>query len=124
MRVPDAETALRLTNDSSLGLSGSIWSRDPKKASALARRIEAGSVCVNDVLFNYMYVNAPLGGVKASGLGIRHGSEALRQFCRTQTVIEDRPLFSGISALVAKWLGFPYQRNLLQVMRWLMKRLY
>ena len=52
MRVSTAEEALRLTNESSLGLSGSIWSRDADKARSLARRMESGSVCVNDVLFN------------------------------------------------------------------------
>src|SRR5262249_52712205 len=44
MRVPDAETALRLANDTSMGLSGSVWSRDEGRARALARRLQAGSV--------------------------------------------------------------------------------
>ena len=64
------------------GLSGSVWSADAAKARALARRLETGSVCVNDALFNYFCVEAPLGGVKASGIGFRHGPEGLRQFCR------------------------------------------
>jgi acyl-CoA reductase-like NAD-dependent aldehyde dehydrogenase len=106
MRVRSAEEALRLTNDSPLGLSGSIWSRDIGRARALARRIESGSVCINDVLFNYLYVEAPLGGVKQSGLGIRHGAEALRQFTRIQTIVEDRPLLGFVSAIVMRMFGF------------------
>jgi acyl-CoA reductase-like NAD-dependent aldehyde dehydrogenase len=124
MRVPNAEEALRLTNESALGLSGSIWSRDIARARALARRIESGSVCVNDVLFNYLFVEAPLGGVKASGLGIRHGGESLRQFCRMQTILEDRPLLGFVSAIVARMFGFPYQRKVLELVRRVMKVRY
>jgi acyl-CoA reductase-like NAD-dependent aldehyde dehydrogenase len=124
MRVASAEQALALTNQSTLGLSGSVWSRDITRARALARRIESGSVCVNDVLFNYLYVEAPLGGVKASGLGIRHGAEALRQFCRTQTIVEDRPLLGAISAIVARMFGFPYQRRVLNLVRRVMQLRY
>ncbi len=124
MRVRDAEEALRLTNESALGLSGSIWSRDEARARQLARRIESGSVCVNDVLFNYLCVEAPLGGMKASGLGLRHGSESLHQFCRIQTILEDRPFFAPISKLVAQLLGFPYQRRMLALVRRVMKLRY
>jgi acyl-CoA reductase-like NAD-dependent aldehyde dehydrogenase len=124
MRVRDAEHALRLTNDHPLGLSGSVWSADLDKARELARRVESGSVCINDVLFNYLIVEAPLGGVKASGLGLRHGPEGLRQFCRVQTVVEDLPLMAGLSKLVAKLFGFPYRRSVLNAARRLMQWRY
>jgi acyl-CoA reductase-like NAD-dependent aldehyde dehydrogenase len=124
MRVSSAEEALRLTNESPLGLSGSIWSCDAHKARSLARRMESGSVCVNDVLFNYLCVEAPLGGVKASGMGLRHGGEALRQFTRVETVVEDAPVLGAVSGWVSKLLGFPYDARTLRVARWLMKRVY
>jgi acyl-CoA reductase-like NAD-dependent aldehyde dehydrogenase len=124
MKVDSAEEALRLTNESELGLSGSVWSRDARKARALAERIESGSVCVNDVLFNYLCVEAPLGGIKGSGMGFRHGPESLLQFCRLETVVEDRPLFGPISAMIARTMGFPYDERVLKVTRWLMKRIY
>ena len=124
MRVANAEEALRLTNDSPLGLSGSVWSRDVARARALARSIEAGSVCVNDVLFNYMFVETPLGGLKASGLGLRHGAHALRQFCRVQSIVEDRPGFGWISKLVTRQIGFPYRRAILQLLRRMMRLRY
>ncbi len=59
----------------------------------------SGSVCVNDVLVNYFCVEAPLGGVKASGIGVRHGPEGLRQFCRLETVVEDRAAAGPAHAL-------------------------
>jgi acyl-CoA reductase-like NAD-dependent aldehyde dehydrogenase len=91
LRVRDAEEALRIANDSPLGLSGSIWTADVALGRQLARRLEVGSVCLNDVLVNYFVVEAPLGGVKGSGLGVRHGPEGLRQFCRLETIVEDHP---------------------------------
>jgi acyl-CoA reductase-like NAD-dependent aldehyde dehydrogenase len=124
LRATDAEDAIRLANETATGLSGSVWSRDEARAAALARRLEAGSVCVNDVLVNYFCVEAPLGGVKASGLGVRHGPEALRQFCRLETVVEDHPLLGWLSPIIARQISFPYQTRVLRAIRWLMRRVY
>jgi acyl-CoA reductase-like NAD-dependent aldehyde dehydrogenase len=124
MRVPDAEAALRAANDSPMGLSGSVWSRDAGRASALARRLQAGSVCVNDALMNYFCVEAPLGGVKASGTGFRHGPEGLRQFCRLETIVEDQPLLGWLSRLIVRELTFPYNRRGYRLLRWFMRMFY
>ncbi len=122
MQVADAEEALRVANDSPLGLSGSIWSSDVPRARALARRLQTGSVCINDALVNYFCVEAPLGGIKGSGMGLRHGPEGLRQFCRIETIVEDHPLLGWLSPLVDRRLSFPYrastQRLLRRFMRW------
>jgi len=122
--VADAEQAIRLANDSHLGLSGSVWSRDRAHALAVARRMETGSVCVNDVLVNYFFVAAPLGGIKSSGLGFRHGAEALRQFCTPRTIVEDRPGFGPVARWVRRQLGFPYRKRVFDVLRWLLKAMY
>jgi acyl-CoA reductase-like NAD-dependent aldehyde dehydrogenase len=124
MRVRDAEEAVRIANDTPMGLAGYVWSGDAARARALARRIEAGSVCVNDVLVNYFCVEAPLGGVKGSGAGFRHGPEALRQFCRIETVIEDHPLLGGLSSFVDRQLAFPYRSRTLRLLRAFMRWFY
>ena len=124
MRVADAEEALRVANDSPLGLSGSVWSGDESRARALARRLESGSVCVNDVLVNYFCVEAPLGGVKGSGLGFRHGPEGLRQFCRVETVIENHPLLGWLTPFLDRQLSFPYQARTQRLLRWFMRIFY
>jgi acyl-CoA reductase-like NAD-dependent aldehyde dehydrogenase len=124
VRVADAEQAIRLTNASHLGLSGSVWSRDRARALAVARRLETGSVCVNDVLVNYFFVSAPLGGVKSSGLGFRHGAEALRQFCTPRTIVEDRPMFGPVANWLRGQLGFPYRPCVLRILRWLLGAVY
>ena len=124
LRVSGAEEAIRLTNESPLALSGSIWSRDEVRAREIARRLHAGSLCINDVLVNYFFVSAPLGGTKSSGLGFRHGREALRQFCYPQTIVEDRPFAAPLAAWVRGQLGFPYRKRVLEVLRWLLEAIY
>ncbi len=124
LRAADAEEAIRLANGTAYGLSASIWSGDPARASALGRRLEAGTVCVNDVLVNYFCVEAPLGGIKASGLGVRHGIEGLRQFCRVESIVEDVRVARGVSRWVGRYLQFPYRRKVLRVVEWALRRLY
>jgi acyl-CoA reductase-like NAD-dependent aldehyde dehydrogenase len=122
VRVTSAEAAVRLANASTFGLSGSVWSRG--RARAIARQLECGSVCCNDVLINYFFVAAPLGGIKSSGVGFRHGAEALRQFCYPHSVVEDRALAGPLAAWVRRQLGFPYRAGVLRVLRRLMGAIY
>ncbi len=125
IRARDAEEALRMANDGPYGLAGAVFSGDRRRALALARRLEAGTVAVNDsTLFNYMTVEAPLGGVKTSGLGMRHGPEALLQACRTEVIVEDSPVLGRLSSLVASQLGFPYRGRTLRLVRRLMRLVY
>jgi hypothetical protein len=79
---------------------------------------------VNDVLVNYFGVQAPLGGIKASGLGFRHGPEGLQQFCRIETIVDDRPILGLLSESISRTLQFPYEPRTHRLLRWLMRRLY
>ena len=85
--VADAEEAVALANDSAYGLSASVFSADVAKAEALARRLEVGACCVNDVQVNYFALELPMGGRKASGIGRRHGPEGIRRFCAQQSLL-------------------------------------
>ena len=124
MRVRDAEEALRVANDSPLGLSGSVWSGDATRAATLARRLETGTVTVNDALVNYFCVEAPLGGVKGSGIGLRHGPEGLRQFCRIETIVEDHPLLGWLTPFASRQLTFPYKGRTMRFLRRFMRWFY
>jgi succinate-semialdehyde dehydrogenase / glutarate-semialdehyde dehydrogenase len=85
--VVDDDDAVTRANDTDYGLSASIWSRDLDAARALAARVRAGSVNVNDGYVAAIgSVSAPMGGMGASGVGRRHGPEGLLRYTETQTV--------------------------------------
>jgi succinate-semialdehyde dehydrogenase/glutarate-semialdehyde dehydrogenase len=90
LRVRDEDEAVRLANDTAYGLGATIWSRDARKARALAERIDAGSVCVNDMTMTYGAFEAPFGGRRESGVGQMNGPEALRAWCWAQPILVDR----------------------------------
>ncbi|MDO9409100.1 succinic semialdehyde dehydrogenase [Patulibacter sp.] len=87
MKVADAEEAIRLANDSPYGLMASVFTKDTVKGEQIARRIQAGSVHVNDALIGYTALEAPMGGWKDSGLGARHGAPGIRKYTNSQTII-------------------------------------
>lgn len=80
----DEEQALQRANGTSFGLSGSVWSADPERAAALARRLECGTAWVNSHLVLAPHV--PFGGAKHSGIGVENGSLGLREFTRLQVI--------------------------------------
>ena len=90
MKVTNAEEALKFANDSRYGLSSSVFSRDKSKAWQLADALQSGAVCINDSLINYIIPEAPMGGIKDSGFGYRHGAEGIRKYCRQKTIVTDR----------------------------------
>ncbi len=91
MRVADADAAIRLANDSSYGLSATVWTGDGARGHALARRIEAGAVNVNDAFTNLFAFPVPHSGWKQSGIGARLGGVyCMRKYCRSQAVTEAR----------------------------------
>jgi acyl-CoA reductase-like NAD-dependent aldehyde dehydrogenase len=90
MKVRDAEEALRLANDSRYGLNSSVWTRDIEKGRALADRVNAGSTCVNDANVNYAANELPFGGWNESGIGVRHGPQGIRKYCKPHSVLVTR----------------------------------
>jgi acyl-CoA reductase-like NAD-dependent aldehyde dehydrogenase len=90
MKVENAEEALRLANDSPYGLGSSVFSRDKSAGWQIAEQMQSGSVCINDALINYIIPDAPMGGMKDSGFGFRHGPEGIRQYCHRKTIVSDR----------------------------------
>jgi betaine-aldehyde dehydrogenase len=85
------EEAVRLANDSSYGLSASVWTRDRVHGERIARRLEAGAVNVNDMFANIFALPIPQGGWKESGVGARlGGAQGIRKYCRPQAVTSTR----------------------------------
>jgi acyl-CoA reductase-like NAD-dependent aldehyde dehydrogenase len=90
MRVAGEDEAVRLANDSHLGLLAYVFTRDRERGKRLAERIEAGTVMINDVLNTYACPETPWGGIKQSGIGRTHSIIGLRELCETRHVNHDR----------------------------------
>jgi acyl-CoA reductase-like NAD-dependent aldehyde dehydrogenase len=119
MKVADAEEAVRLANDSPYGLAGSVFSRDTERGEQIARRVESGAVCVNDAIINFAALELPMGGVKASGLGSRHGAHGIRKYCSEQALLITPKL-----ALKREPHFFPYSKRGTKMFGRLLKLLY
>jgi acyl-CoA reductase-like NAD-dependent aldehyde dehydrogenase len=90
-RFNSVDEAIDRANDTAYGLSASIWSKNTAAARRLATRIRAGSVNVNEAYATaWSATRAPIGGMKQSGLGRRHGAEGILKYTETQTVALQR----------------------------------
>ncbi len=95
-RVSSEEEAIRLANDSEYGLNFSVWTSDPTRGRRVAEQLEAGTVNVNDAYApTWGSVDAPMGGMKASGVGRRHGEHGIMKYTESQTVAVERFLPVG-----------------------------
>jgi acyl-CoA reductase-like NAD-dependent aldehyde dehydrogenase len=84
------DEAVRLANQSPYGLAASVWTSHRARGEALARRLNAGTVMVNDVVSCFGISEAPHGGVKDSGIGRSHGRLGLEETVWTKYVDSDR----------------------------------
>jgi acyl-CoA reductase-like NAD-dependent aldehyde dehydrogenase len=90
MKVHDEAEALRLANDSRYGLNSSVWTKDVAKGERIASQVQAGSTCVNDAVANYAAQELPFGGVKESGIGVRHSAAGIRKYCHSHAILITR----------------------------------
>jgi acyl-CoA reductase-like NAD-dependent aldehyde dehydrogenase len=82
------EEAIQKANDTPYGLGASVWGRDPATLDAVARRLEAGTIWINQHL--NPHPDVPFTGHKASGLGVEFATEGLRDFCNLQIIATRR----------------------------------
>ncbi len=94
-RVADADEAVERANDTCYGLNASVWSTG-KRGAEIATRIQAGTVNVNEAYAAaWASHDAPMGGMKDSGVGRRHGREGILKYTESQTVAVQRVLPIG-----------------------------
>jgi acyl-CoA reductase-like NAD-dependent aldehyde dehydrogenase len=90
MRVADEEEAIRLANDSEFGLDSSVFAGSHRHGEQVARRVQSGASVVNDTLVNYFAMEIPIGGMKQSGVGARHGKTGIQKYCQRQNLVVTR----------------------------------
>jgi aldehyde dehydrogenase (NAD+) len=79
----DDDDAVRIANDSDYGLAGTVWTTDDSRGLEVARRIQTGTVGINGYLADF---HSPTTMIKASGIGVKFGPEALASYERFQSV--------------------------------------
>lgn len=78
------DEAIEIANSTDYGLGGSVWGRDPAELDAVAHRMEAGTVWINQHLV--VNPNVPFGGNKDSGFGVQYGAEGLKEYCYLRVI--------------------------------------
>jgi len=79
--------AISLANETEYGLNAAVFSRDTRHAREIASSIKAGTVNINEGYASaYSSQSAPMGGMKASGVGRRHGPGGLLKYTDAQTI--------------------------------------
>ena len=114
----DVESAIAAANETRYGLNASVWSRSTRDALRVAGRIRAGSVNVNEAYAAaWTATGSPIGGMKESGVGRRHGAEGILKYTEAQTIAVQRfmplapppfipePLYAKLMSRFVKLLG-------------------
>ncbi len=82
MKFSDVDDVIARANASEYGLGGSVWSGDANRALEIARRLETGTVWVNQTL--NLRPDTPFAGHKQSGVGVENGMEGLLEYLTPQ----------------------------------------
>ncbi|MDH3522946.1 MAG: succinic semialdehyde dehydrogenase [Acidobacteriota bacterium] len=120
--VRDADEAVARANDSTYGLNASVWTGSARTSRALARRIEAGSVGINSTLLIYSTFDVPMGGVKESGIGRRHGRQGILRFTQAQSIVDSIATGGGYEGVLANITSEARARSLAAAFK-LMRRI-
>ncbi|PPS78068.1 MULTISPECIES: succinic semialdehyde dehydrogenase [Streptomyces] len=92
-RFTDEDEVIERANATAYGLNASVWTKNGRRGQEVAARLRTGTVNINEGYAPaYGSVQSPMGGMKDSGLGRRHGSEGILKYTEAQTVAHQRVL--------------------------------
>jgi succinate-semialdehyde dehydrogenase / glutarate-semialdehyde dehydrogenase len=92
-RFKTEDEVVEQANSTPYGLNSSVWTKDARRGRDVAARLRTGTVNINEGYAPaYGSVQSPMGGMKDSGLGRRHGSEGILKYTEAQTVAHQRLL--------------------------------
>ncbi|MBR8643360.1 succinate-semialdehyde dehydrogenase (NADP(+)) [Streptomyces tuirus] len=92
-RFTSEDEVIERANATAYGLNSSVWTRNGRRGQEVAARLRTGTVNINEGYAPaYGSVQSPMGGMKDSGLGRRHGSEGILKYTEAQTVAHQRVL--------------------------------
>ncbi|MBI3123280.1 MAG: aldehyde dehydrogenase family protein [Ignavibacteriales bacterium] len=119
MKFSEYAEAVRLANDSNLGLTASVWSKSTSHAEKIAKQIKAGAVTINDHLMSHGLAETPWGGFKQSGIGRTHGKLGFDEMTQPMVIVKD------ILPFVKKDLWWhPFNKKLFDGLKGLLDLLY
>ena len=84
MKFTDVEDAISRANATEVGLGATVWCKDSELALSIAKRIESGTVWVNEAM--HLSTEVPFGGLKQSGIGAEGGIKGLLEYTVPQTI--------------------------------------
>lgn len=89
--VADDEEAVARANATPYGLNGSVWTRNIRRGVAVAKRLKAGAINVNEgYVAAWGSHDLPSGGMGASGVGRRHGADGILRYTEPQAIAVQR----------------------------------
>ncbi|MFT4903650.1 MAG: succinate-semialdehyde dehydrogenase/glutarate-semialdehyde dehydrogenase [Natronomonas sp.] len=114
----DEDDVIERANDSDYGLNASIWTEDIDRGREIAKQIETGTVNINEgYAAAWASIDAPMGGVKNSGIGRRHGDEGIMKYTESQTVAVQKRLGMTNPPGVPHWLYAKLMNTTLKLQR-------
>jgi succinate-semialdehyde dehydrogenase / glutarate-semialdehyde dehydrogenase len=99
--VRNADEAIARANDSDFGLNASVWA-GRGQAIEIARQIETGSAVVNSTLLIYNSFDVPMGGIKRSGIGRRHGEHGILRYTQAQSIVSSVATGGGYDSMLMR----------------------
>jgi len=134
MKFKNYDEAIALANDSYLGLTGSVWSKNRKLAEQIGSKIKAGVITINDHLMSHGLAETSWGGFKQSGIGRTHGELGFDEMTQPMVIVNDllpfqkkglwwhpysKKLYEGLKGINE----FLYRKNLIKKLSGLIKLL-